>query len=190
VSLICLVACLVFSTFPESQRFRHRHNLSCNVQTLCSHVGLPLVDGLAASTGTANGLVSSRPQAAVASTANGPPGGCGGQVTCARFRETHGIRSTCVPISASCSLIHNNNSRSIKPSILYVQTINDLVASPFFFFFSICCSRSWADASMTHDTYRRSSPRRKPIRWTRPNNNVKRNPKIRGRCSFSAHGTA
>lgn len=26
------------------------------VQTLCSHVGLPLVDGLAASTGTANGL--------------------------------------------------------------------------------------------------------------------------------------
>ncbi|KAL7968697.1 hypothetical protein HDV63DRAFT_379384 [Trichoderma sp. SZMC 28014] len=131
--------------------------------------------------------VSWRPQAAVASTAIGPPGGCAGRVTCERFRKTHGIRSTRIPISASCGSNPQQKSRSIQPSILYVQTINDLAASPFFL---ICYSRSWAYESMTHDTYLRSYPRRKPIRWKRPNNNVKRNPKIRGRCSFSAHGTA
>lgn len=68
-----------------------------------------------------------------------------------------------------------------------------LPASPFFFF--ICCSRSWVDALMTHDTYLRSYARRKPIRWKRPKNNVKINPKIRvdgrsGRMAPPRTGTA
>ncbi|PTB37152.1 hypothetical protein M441DRAFT_262652 [Trichoderma asperellum CBS 433.97] len=49
LSVLWLVSSL---TYPESQRVRHRH--SSTVHTLCSHVGLPLVDGLAASAGTAN----------------------------------------------------------------------------------------------------------------------------------------
>lgn len=67
--------------------------------------------------------VSSRPQAAVASTANGPESGCGGRVTCARFRKPHGIRSTCVPIFASC--IVESTTHSTEHQVQYFVRTNN-----------------------------------------------------------------
>jgi hypothetical protein len=188
VHRVSLVACLVSKTHPESLRVRHRH--SSNVKTLCSHVGLPLVDGLAASPGTANG------HCFFAATDG-----------CSKYREWAGRwmrwrsdlcaipedsrHTEYVPTGCLCAqgtrVIHNKSHGASSPVFCTYKQSMTLRASPFF---SICCSRSCADALITHDTYLRSYTRRKPIRWTRPNNNVKRNPKIRGRCSFSAHGTA
>lgn len=119
LSVLWLVSSL---TYSESQRVRHRHRV--NVQTLCSHVGLPLC------TGTANEHCSPRPQAAVASTAMDRRGGCDG-VSCARFRKTHGIRCTCLSLHVGTRVIHTLTEHQVQ---YFVRTNNQLPCLLLLFF--------------------------------------------------------